>query len=72
MLITFLQTRRLSEDTFIVKRFYKDGTYDVADTAARSAIKYGWAVSAEPPKTMEQVVDEMLIRLAKVRAGRAA
>lgn len=72
MKVTFTQSRRIIEDGFVVKRFHTGETVDLAEMAACAAIKNGWAVSAEPYKTMEQVVDEMLIELASSRAGRAA
>ncbi len=43
MQITFLQTRMLSEDGHTVQRFEAGVTCDVADLAARYAIRQGWA-----------------------------
>lgn len=43
MLITFTETRRMSEDGFAQKRFETGKTYDVADTCARVALQNRWA-----------------------------
>lgn len=49
--IRMTQTRRLSEDAFTTKVFNRGQTYyDVADTAARSAIAKGWAVCVDDVK----------------------
>lgn len=47
MRITMLETRRLSEDGFSIKRFEKGQTYDVRHTAACEAMRQGWAFNAE-------------------------
>ena len=43
MHIFMLETRRGSEDGFVVRRFHKHHRYDVADTLARAFIAAGWA-----------------------------
>ncbi|MDE3037138.1 MAG: hypothetical protein KGJ21_01585 [Pseudomonadota bacterium] len=44
-----LDTRRGSEDGFVVRRFYKDCTYDVADSLAQAFIRAGWAIKLREP-----------------------
>ena len=44
MLITMLETRQVSEDAFTVRCLEKGETYDIADMAARMAIRSGWAI----------------------------
>lgn len=43
MLIKFLEIRRISEDANVVRLCEKDEIYNIADTAARAAIRGGWA-----------------------------
>lgn len=59
MRITFKETRRLSEDGFTVRRFEAGQTYEVADSAARAAIRNGWAFEPEqpPPSPGESLLD---------------
>ena len=47
MQITMLSTRYISEDGFSTKPYEKGKTYDVAETAARRAIREGIAVDTE-------------------------
>lgn len=46
-----LETRRGSEDGFVVRRFLRGHSYDLADTLARALIRAGYAAEAggEPP-----------------------
>lgn len=44
MKIIMFETRRGSEDGFIVRCFEKARCYEVADTLARSFIRRGWAM----------------------------
>lgn len=39
-----LETRRGSEDGFVVRCFEKEQLYDVSDTLARAFIRSGWAI----------------------------
>jgi hypothetical protein len=48
MIITFLQDCRLSEDGFAIKRFAKGQKENVADHAAKYALRNGWAFNSEP------------------------
>lgn len=43
-----LETRRGSEDGFVVRRFHKNHCYDIADTLARAFINAGWAAKYNP------------------------
>lgn len=63
MLITFLETRLISEDGHTVKRFHKGETKEVADAAARAAINNGWAKPIEPQDDMETVVNKIIASL---------
>lgn len=44
MKIKMLQTRKGTEDGFIIKQFDKDKTYDVRENLGRDFIAQGWAV----------------------------
>lgn len=44
MQITFITTRRISEDGFVTGVYEEGETYDIADTAAALAIRNGWAI----------------------------
>jgi hypothetical protein len=48
MRITFIETRRMSEDGFGVTLFEEGKTYEVADTCAWRAIRNGWAYEPNP------------------------
>lgn len=49
MKIKMLETQRISSDGFTVQRFHAAAIYevgkDIGDTAARAAIRNGWAVA---------------------------
>lgn len=47
MRILMLETRRGSEDGFVVRRFCRGLSYEVADTLARAFIRAEWAVLVE-------------------------
>jgi len=47
MRIAMLETRRGSEDGFVVRRFEQGRIYDVADMLARTFIRAGWALEYE-------------------------
>lgn len=49
MFIIMLETRRGSEDGFIVRCFEAGGEYDIADSLARSFIQRGWAREHDKP-----------------------
>jgi hypothetical protein len=51
MHILMLETRRGSEDGFVVRRFEKGRHYDVADLLARMFIRFGWACECETDAT---------------------
>jgi hypothetical protein len=42
-LVKMLQTRKASEDGFIVKQFYAGQTYDIAESLARLFFAHGYA-----------------------------
>lgn len=44
MRLLMLDTRRGSEDGFIVRRFYKNQIYDIADSLAQAFIRAGYAI----------------------------
>jgi hypothetical protein len=56
MLIRMLETRRGSEDGFIVRCFEKHHCYDVADMLARSMIRAGWAAECHPQDTTNHTI----------------
>ena len=47
MKIRMLETRRISEDGFLTRMLEKGLEYDIADTAARRAIREGWATEVD-------------------------
>lgn len=47
MKIKMLETRRVSENGFGVRRLEKGNTYDLADSCARHVLNQGWAFNAE-------------------------
>lgn len=56
MHILMLETRRGSEDGFVIRRFYRGAHYDVADTLARAFIREGWARACpDSPLTKEYI-----------------
>jgi hypothetical protein len=69
MLVTFLETRRISEDGFTVRRCEQGKTYDLADNAARHAISQGWAVCAEEPEDMQTVTNKIIASLRCNKRG---
>ncbi len=48
MHVTFLETRRVSEDGFVVKCCHQGVTYDLMGDTARFAINKGWARKSTP------------------------
>lgn len=66
MKITLLGTHRGSEDAHTLRRFHKGETVDVAESLARSLIRKGQAVAAEPVKTMDDVVPELKAMVRRV------
>jgi hypothetical protein len=47
MKILMIQTRRISEDGHNVRLCEQGQEYDLADTAARFAIRHGWATEVD-------------------------
>lgn len=54
-----LETRRGSEDGFVVRRFHKDHHYDIADTLAQAFIRNK---SCEPQAAQDQAEINMILR----------
>lgn len=67
MLIKMLETRRGSEDGFVVRRFMQGETYDVADSLAKRFLNDGWAYNAEPeaPASSSTASGEVIDALAQ-------
>lgn len=49
-MVKMLQTRKGSEDGFIVKQFYAGQTYDIAESLARLFFAYGYAERVDSKK----------------------
>jgi hypothetical protein len=59
MLVKMMQTRRGSEDGFLLKLYEEGRVYDMAHTLACRFINQGWAFNAEP-STSNEAIDEAM------------
>ena len=62
MRILMLETRRGSEDGFIVRRFDAGQTYELAQMLARRFIRRGWAIE-HPQSTVQRSDNERTLSL---------
>ena len=69
MRVKMLVTRRGSHDGFDIRQYHKGEIYDLPDNLARYFIRWNSAVSLEPNKTMEEVTQELIAKLRRLRTA---